>query len=50
LFSPDDVGKLTAVFKMFDKNADGQLDDSERAAMMTFVHNVQQRQQEKRDQ
>jgi mono/diheme cytochrome c family protein len=37
MLSPDAVGRLTAVFKMFDKNSDGKLDDTERGAMMTFV-------------
>jgi mono/diheme cytochrome c family protein len=49
MLSPDAVGKLTSVFKMFDKNGDGQLDDAERVAMMTFVHNFQSREQEKRE-
>ena len=42
-------GRLTQVFKMFDKNGDGKLDDDERAAMMTFVKNFQDRQQAKRE-
>jgi mono/diheme cytochrome c family protein len=50
MLSPDAVGKLTQVFKMFDKNGDGQLDDDERTAMMTFVHSVQDRQQQKPEQ
>jgi mono/diheme cytochrome c family protein len=45
MLSPDTVGRLTQVFKMFDKNSDGKLDDDERTAMMTFVHNFQERQQ-----
>jgi Ca2+-binding EF-hand superfamily protein len=49
MLSPDAVSRLTQVFKMFDKNADGKLDDGERTAMMAFVKNFQERQQ-KRDQ
>lgn len=50
MISPAAVEKLTQVFKLFDKNGDGQLDDQERAAMMTFVHNFQERQQQERQQ
>ena len=50
MISPTATDRLTALFKLFDKNGDGQLDDQERAAMMTFVQNFQQRQQQKRDQ
>jgi len=46
MLSPDAVGRLTTVFKMFDKNGDGQLDDTERAAMLTFVKNFQEWQQQ----
>ena len=42
--------RLEQLFKMFDKNGDGKLDDDERAAMLTFVKNLQDRQQPKRDQ
>ena len=45
MLSADAVGKLTQVFKMFDKNGDGKLDDAERTAMVTFVRNFQQAQQ-----
>jgi hypothetical protein len=38
------VERLTQVFKMFDKNADGKLDDGERTAMIEFVKNFQQQQ------
>src|ERR1700679_3722628 len=37
MLSTDAASRLTQVFKMFDKNADGKLDDSERTAMLTFV-------------
>jgi hypothetical protein len=50
MLSADAVGRLTQVFKMFDKNGDGKLDDGERAAMITFVKNFQERQQPKREQ
>jgi Ca2+-binding EF-hand superfamily protein len=50
IISPEAIGRLTQVFKMFDKNHDGQLDDDERAAMLAFVRNVQQQQQPKREQ
>jgi hypothetical protein len=45
MLSPDAVGRLTQVFKMFDKNSDGKLDDDERTAMLAFVRNFQERQQ-----
>jgi Ca2+-binding EF-hand superfamily protein len=50
MLSPATAGKLTQVFKMFDKNADGKLDDDERAAMLAFIRNVQERREEKREQ
>ncbi len=46
MLSKEAVGRLTQVFKMFDKNADGRLDDDERTAMVTFVKNFQERQQQ----
>jgi mono/diheme cytochrome c family protein len=49
MLSPDAVGKLTQVFKLFDKNGDGQLDDQERAAMVAFVRNVQERREAKQE-
>jgi mono/diheme cytochrome c family protein len=45
MLSQDAVTRLTQVFKMFDKNGDGKLDDAERTAMITFVRNFQERQQ-----
>ena len=46
MLSADAVGRLTQVFKMFDKNGDGKLDDAERTAMVTFVRNLQERRQQ----
>jgi mono/diheme cytochrome c family protein len=37
MLSPDAVSRLTQVFKLFDKNGDGKLDDTERSAMVQFV-------------
>ena len=45
MLSQDAITRLTQVFKMFDKNGDGKLDDAERTAMITFVRNFQERQQ-----
>jgi Ca2+-binding EF-hand superfamily protein len=50
MLSPDALSRLTQVFKMFDKNGDGKLDGDERAAMIAFVKNFQERQQPKREQ
>jgi mono/diheme cytochrome c family protein len=47
---PEAAGRVEVLFKMFDKNGDGRLDDSERAAMLEFVKNYQARQQQKADQ
>jgi Ca2+-binding EF-hand superfamily protein len=33
--------RVTQLFKMFDKNGDGKLDDNERAAMLKFVKNFE---------
>ena len=44
MLSPDAVSRLTQVFKLFDKNGDGKLDETERTAMITFIKNFQQRQ------
>jgi Ca2+-binding EF-hand superfamily protein len=33
--------RVTQLFKMFDKNGDGKLDDDERAAMRQFVKNFE---------
>jgi hypothetical protein len=46
MLSPDAVSRLTQVFKMFDKNSDGKLDDAERTAMLAFVKNFQEHQQQ----
>jgi hypothetical protein len=46
MLSPDAVTRLTQVFKMFDKNSDGRLDDGERTAMLAFVKNFQEHQQQ----
>jgi hypothetical protein len=46
MLSPDAVTRLTQVFKMFDKNSDGRLDDAERTAMLAFVKNFQEHQQQ----
>ena len=50
MISPQATERLTQVFKMFDKNGDGKLDDDERAAMIKFVQNFQQRQQQQQKQ
>ncbi|HTW63235.1 MAG TPA: hypothetical protein VME17_01410 [Bryobacteraceae bacterium] len=51
MISPNATARLTQVFKLFDKNGDGKLDDSERAAMLQFVKAFEQRSAEpKRDQ
>ncbi|MBV9770025.1 MAG: hypothetical protein JOZ32_10670 [Bryobacterales bacterium] len=50
MLSPDAADRLTKVFKLFDKNGDGTLDDNERAAMLTFVHNVEARRPQKSNQ
>lgn len=49
MISPEASDRLTRLFKFFDKNGDGQLDDAERTAMLTFVHNLEERRQQKRD-
>jgi hypothetical protein len=46
MLSPDAVQRLTQLFKLFDKNGDGKLDETERTAMMTFVHNLEQRREQ----
>jgi hypothetical protein len=47
MLSQDAVAKLTQVFKLFDKNGDGTLDDTERNAMIAFVHNFEERREQK---
>jgi len=37
------TARLERLFKMFDKNGDGRLDDQERAAMLQFVKNFEDR-------
>ncbi len=39
--SPTMSQRVTQLFKMFDKNGDGKLDDDERAAMRQFVKNFE---------
>jgi hypothetical protein len=39
--SPSMTERVTQLFKMFDKNGDGKLDDNERAAMLKFVKNFE---------
>ena len=46
MLSPDAVQRLTQLFKLFDKNGDGRLDNDERTAMLTFVKNLEQRRQQ----
>jgi hypothetical protein len=46
MISPAAVERLTSVFKMFDKNGDGKLDNEERAAMLKFIQNFRQQQQQ----
>ncbi|MGA2215208.1 MAG: ascorbate-dependent monooxygenase [Bryobacteraceae bacterium] len=50
MLSSETAGRLTQLFKTFDKNGDGRLDDDERAAMLAFVRNVQEQREEKRAQ
>jgi mono/diheme cytochrome c family protein len=45
MLSQDAIGRLTQLFKRFDKNNDGNLDDDERTAMLTFVRAFQERPQ-----
>lgn len=40
MLSPNTTERLTQLFKTFDKDADGRLDDQERAAMLQFVANL----------
>jgi mono/diheme cytochrome c family protein len=42
--SPAANERVTQLFKMFDKNGDGKLDDDERATMLKFVKNFEDRQ------
>jgi Copper type II ascorbate-dependent monooxygenase, C-terminal domain len=39
--SPSMTARVTQLFKMFDKNGDGKLDENERAAMLKFVKNFE---------
>ncbi len=50
MLSSETAGKLTQLFKTFDKNGDGRLDDDERTAMLAFVRNLQEQREEKRAQ
>jgi Ca2+-binding EF-hand superfamily protein len=45
MLSQDAIGRLTQLFKRFDKNNDGKLDDDERTAMLTFARAFQERPQ-----
>ncbi len=42
MLSPTTAERLTKLFKLFDKNGDGKLDDGERDAMLKFVANFRQ--------
>jgi hypothetical protein len=50
MLSSETAGRLTQLFKTFDKNGDGRLDDDERTAMLAFVRNLQEQREEKRAQ
>jgi hypothetical protein len=41
MLSQGAIDRLTLLFKRFDKNNDGKLDDDERTAMLAFVRNAQ---------
>ena len=50
MLPPQAAARVEMLFKMFDKNGDGTLDEDERAAMLAFVKNFEERQQPRRNQ
>lgn len=50
MLSQGAIDRLTLLFKRFDRNNDGKLDDDERTAMLAFVRNAQERREQKPEQ